>query len=79
MHAFEFPVDEPNGREQNGVMTWPSTTIVLAEACGSGQVGLRYTCGDVSVAALVAGRDALAPAAACGRCSAPARCRSSRR
>jgi L-alanine-DL-glutamate epimerase-like enolase superfamily enzyme len=72
VHAFEIPVDGPDGREQDGTMTWSSTTIVLVQAHGAGETGLGYTYGDASVAALVrsklapvvTGLDALAPAAA---------------
>jgi L-alanine-DL-glutamate epimerase-like enolase superfamily enzyme len=72
VHAFEIPTDGPDGQEQDGTMTWSSTTIVLIQAHGGGQAGLGYTYGDASVAALissklapvVAGMDALAPAAA---------------
>jgi L-alanine-DL-glutamate epimerase-like enolase superfamily enzyme len=72
VHAFEIPVDGPDGQEQDGTMTWSSTTIVLVQAHGGGQTGLGYTYGDVSVASLVesklapvvTGTDALAPAAA---------------
>ena len=72
VHAYEIPVDGPDGREQDGTLTWSSTTIVLVEAHGGGETGLGYTYGDVSVAALVrsklasvvTGMDALAPAAA---------------
>jgi L-alanine-DL-glutamate epimerase-like enolase superfamily enzyme len=72
VHAFEVPTDGPDGAEQDGTMTWSSTTMVLVEAHGGGRAGLGYTYGDASVAALisgklapvVAGRDALAPAAA---------------
>jgi L-alanine-DL-glutamate epimerase-like enolase superfamily enzyme len=72
VHAYEIPVDGPDGREQDGTLTWSSTTIVLVEAHGGGETGLGYTYGDVSVAALVrsklasvvTGMDAFAPAAA---------------
>lgn len=72
VHAFEIPVDGPGGQEQDGTLTWSSTTMVLVQAHGDGQTGLGYTYGDASLAALVqsklaplvSGRDALAPAAA---------------
>jgi L-alanine-DL-glutamate epimerase-like enolase superfamily enzyme len=72
VHAFEVPTDGPDGREQDGTLTWSSTTMVLVEAHGGGQAGVGYTYGDASLAALVqsklaplvTGMDALAPAAA---------------
>ena len=72
VHAFEVPTDGPGGQEQDGTLTWPSTTMVLVDAHGGGEIGLGYTYGDASVAALaqskltpaVSGMDALAPAAA---------------
>jgi L-alanine-DL-glutamate epimerase-like enolase superfamily enzyme len=72
VHAFEVPVDGPDGQEQDGTLAWSSTTMVLVEAHGGGETGIGYTYGDSSVAALVqsklaplvSGRDALAPAAA---------------
>ena len=72
VHAFEIPTDGPDGKEQDGTMTWSSTTMVLVEAHGGGETGLGYTYGDASVAALISsklasvvtGLDALAPAAA---------------
>jgi L-alanine-DL-glutamate epimerase-like enolase superfamily enzyme len=72
VHAFEIPTDGPDGQEQDGTMTWSSTTIVLAEARAGDAAGLGYTYGDASVAALISsklasvvtGLDALAPAAA---------------
>ena len=72
VHAFEIPTDGPDGSEQDGTLSWSSTTIVLVEAHGGGCTGLGYTYGEVSVAALVssklasvvAGLDALAPPAA---------------
>jgi L-alanine-DL-glutamate epimerase-like enolase superfamily enzyme len=72
VHAFEIPTDGPGGSEQDGTLTWSSTTIVVVEAHGGGCTGLGYTYGDVSTAALVSGKlasvvagmDALAPPAA---------------
>jgi L-alanine-DL-glutamate epimerase-like enolase superfamily enzyme len=72
VHAFGIPVDGPDGREEDGTLSWSSTTIVLVEAHAGGCTGLGYTYGEVSVAALVssklapvvAGLDALAPPAA---------------
>src|SRR5690348_5017340 len=71
-HAFTVPTDGPDGQEQDGTLTWSSTTIVLVEAHGGGETGLGYSYGDAAVAALVRsklapavrGMDALAPAAA---------------
>lgn len=72
VHAFEVPTDGPEGREQDGTLTWSSTTMVLVEAHGGGETGLGYTYGDASTAALVSsklapvvtGMDALAPGTA---------------
>lgn len=72
VHAFDVPVDGPDGREQDGTMTWESVTLILVEARGGGQTGIGYTYGDVATAALaqsklaptVRGADALAPPAA---------------
>jgi L-alanine-DL-glutamate epimerase-like enolase superfamily enzyme len=72
VHAFDIPTDGPDGQEQDGTLTWSSTTIVLVQAHGGGQTGTGYTYGDVSVAALVesklasavTGTDAMAPGAA---------------
>ncbi len=50
VHAFEVPADGPDGQEQDGTMTWSSTTIVLVQAHGGGETGLGYTYGDASVA-----------------------------
>ncbi len=71
-HAFEVPTDGPGGQEQDGTLTWSSTTLVLVEARAGGQTGIGYTYSDVSAARLVSsklagavtGADALAPAAA---------------
>jgi L-alanine-DL-glutamate epimerase-like enolase superfamily enzyme len=71
VHAFEIPTDGPDGREQDGTLTWESTTIVLVEARSGGAVGVGYTYGEVAVARLIEskltslaeGADALAPAA----------------
>ncbi len=72
VHAFEFPVDGPDGQEQDGTLTWSSTVLVLVEAVAGGVTGLGYTYGDVATAVLVesklaplvTGMDALAPATA---------------
>jgi L-alanine-DL-glutamate epimerase-like enolase superfamily enzyme len=72
VHAFDIPVDGPDGKEQDGTLTWESVTIILVEARAGGQVGIGYTYGDVSTASLVEsklteavrGPDAMAPPAA---------------
>ena len=72
VHAFTIPTDGPDGQEQDGTLTWSSTTIILVEARAGGHTGLGYTYGDVSTAVLaeskladvVTGMDTLAPAAA---------------
>jgi L-alanine-DL-glutamate epimerase-like enolase superfamily enzyme len=72
VHAFDIPTDGPDGTEEDGTLSWSSTTIVVVEAHGGGQTGLGYAYGDTSTAALVSsklapavtGMDALAPGAA---------------
>ena len=72
VHAFEIPVDGPDGMEQDGTLSWSSTVLVLVEATAGGVTGLGYTYGDVATATLVqsklvsvvTGMDALAPASA---------------
>jgi L-alanine-DL-glutamate epimerase-like enolase superfamily enzyme len=72
VHAFDVPVDGPDGSEEDGTLRWSSTTMVLVEARAGGCTGLGYTYGDVSTASLVTsklapvvtGLDALAPSAA---------------
>jgi L-alanine-DL-glutamate epimerase-like enolase superfamily enzyme len=67
--AYRVPTD---GAESDGTATWESTTLVLVEAHGGGQIGVGYTYGDAATATvirdtlapLVAGRDALAVTAA---------------
>ncbi|MFE9103809.1 enolase C-terminal domain-like protein [Actinomadura geliboluensis] len=60
VHAFEVPVDGPDGLEEDGTLRWDSTTLVLVEARSGGCTGIGYTYGDVSVAAFVGSK--LAPA-----------------
>jgi L-alanine-DL-glutamate epimerase-like enolase superfamily enzyme len=71
VHAFKVPTDGPDGREQDGTLSWESTTLILVEArCGE-TTGLGYTYGETAVAdlvdaklaAVVLGADALAPSA----------------
>jgi L-alanine-DL-glutamate epimerase-like enolase superfamily enzyme len=67
--AYTVPTDAP---ESDGTLEWDSTTMVLVEAKGSGERGLGYTYGDVSVGkfvasklkSLVEGADAMSPPAA---------------
>ncbi|HET9893556.1 MAG TPA: enolase C-terminal domain-like protein [Streptosporangiaceae bacterium] len=59
VHAFEVPVDGPDGLEQDGTLSWSSVTIVIAEVDGGGSTGVGYTYGDVSTAALASSK--LAP------------------
>lgn len=60
VHAFDIPVDGPDGMEQDGTLSWSSTTIILVLVRAGGVTGLGYTYGDVATAALVSGK--LAPA-----------------
>jgi L-alanine-DL-glutamate epimerase-like enolase superfamily enzyme len=72
VHAFEVPVDGPDGREQDGTLSWESVTIILVEARAGGQSGIGYTYGEQATAVLAAsglaaavrGADAVAPPAA---------------
>jgi L-alanine-DL-glutamate epimerase-like enolase superfamily enzyme len=67
--AFTVPTDAP---EADGTLSWDETTIVVVHARGGGEWGLGYTYADVStaklvdtkLAAVVKGRDAMAPQAA---------------
>lgn len=71
VHAFTVPTDGPEGVEQDGTLTWDSTTMVLVRAHSGGATGLGYTYGDVSVASfiesklspVVLGADVLSPPA----------------
>ncbi|MEJ7569753.1 MAG: hypothetical protein WKF41_15995 [Gaiellaceae bacterium] len=54
--AYTIPTDAP---ESDGTIEWDSTTIVVVEARGGGEIGLGYTYADASAAALVTER--LAP------------------
>jgi len=71
-HAFEIPTDGPDGKEQDGTLTWASTTIVVVEVTAGGRTGIGYTYTDAAAAQLIStkladtvtGADALAPAAA---------------
>ena len=72
VHAFDIPVDGPDGKEQDGTLTWESVTIILVEANAGGHTGIGYTYGDTATATLVGsklatavrGADAMAPPAA---------------
>jgi L-alanine-DL-glutamate epimerase-like enolase superfamily enzyme len=67
--AYEIPTDAP---ESDGTLEWDSTTLVLVEAAGGGEVGIGFTYADVSAARLIEGKlagavrgcDALWPQAA---------------
>lgn len=48
--AYTFPTDAP---ESDGTLEWDSTTLVLVEARGGGQVGLGYTYNHRAAAALI--------------------------
>lgn len=71
VHAFDIPTDGPDGKEQDGTLTWESATIILVEARAGDETGIGYTYGDMSVAALidsklaplVKGTDAMTPPA----------------
>src|ERR671931_237209 len=62
--AYTVPTDAP---ESDGTLEWDSTTIVVVEVVGGGEVGLGYTYAPAAAAMLVeqmlvdvvAGRDAM--------------------
>jgi L-alanine-DL-glutamate epimerase-like enolase superfamily enzyme len=64
--AYEIPTDEP---ESDGTLEWDSTTLVLVEASGGGEIGIGFTYADASAAKLIEGKladavrgcDALSP------------------
>ena len=55
VHAFTVPTDGPDGAEQDGTMTWSSTTLVLVTARADGRTGLGYSYGSVATAQLISG------------------------
>jgi L-alanine-DL-glutamate epimerase-like enolase superfamily enzyme len=57
--AFRIPTDRP---EADGTMSWNSTTLVLVETSGGGNVGIGYTYSSACIVELI--RDVLAPAIA---------------
>jgi L-alanine-DL-glutamate epimerase-like enolase superfamily enzyme len=67
--AFTVPTDRP---EADGTIAWNSTTLVIAEIAGGGNVGFGYTYSSACIvdlirntlAATIKGSDALAPQAA---------------
>ncbi len=67
--AFDIPTDRP---EADGTIAWDSTTLVLVEVSGGGEIGIGYTYSSASVVALICGklasiikgRDAFAPESA---------------
>ncbi len=81
VHAFTVPTDGPGGYEQDGTLSWSSTTMVLLAAHAAGETGLGYTYGDVSVASFVSstlapvvlGADASAPPTVAAEASAAIR------
>lgn len=70
VHAFEVPVDGPDGSEQDGTLDWDSTTMVLVRVHAGGRTGIGYTYGDTSVASFVESK--LAPVVRGGSAVAPA-------
>ena len=69
VQAFEIPTDKP---EADGTIAWNSTTLVLVEISGGGEIGVGYTYSGASVVELISGKlasavkgkDALCPQAA---------------
>ena len=68
VHAFEIPVDGPDGKETDGTLEWDSTTMVVCLLAAGGETGLGYTYGHQACAVLIEdklagsllGQDALA-------------------
>lgn len=52
--AYTIPTDGPNGKEEDGTMTWGSTTIVVVEIAAGKEVGLGYTYAHQAAATLIA-------------------------
>ena len=52
VHAFEVPVDGPDGLEQDGTLAWSSTVLVLVEASAGDVTGFGYTYGAMAVSAV---------------------------
>ena len=50
--AYEIPTDEP---ESDGTLEWDSTTIVIVEARGGGEVGIGYTYTNAAATGLIEG------------------------
>ena len=72
-HVTAAAVTVPTDRaESDGTLEWDATTIVVVEVTAGGETGLGYTYGDAAIAdvvtntlaAVLRGRDALAPGAA---------------
>jgi hypothetical protein len=38
--AYTVPTDGPDGEESDGTLTWDSTTMIVVEAHGGGDVGV---------------------------------------
>ncbi len=51
--AYTIPTDKS---EADGTFSWDSTTLVLAEVRGGGEVGIGYTYSNSSIAPLIAGK-----------------------
>lgn len=48
--AYLIPTDYP---ESDGTLAWDSTTLILVQLQGGGQMGMGYTYGDACIAALI--------------------------
>lgn len=48
--AFEIPTDQP---EADGTISWNSTTLVVVEISGGGEIGLGYTYSSASIVDLI--------------------------
>ena len=51
--AFEIPTDKP---EADGTIAWNSTTLVLVEIFGGGEIGVGYTYSGASIVELISGK-----------------------
>jgi L-alanine-DL-glutamate epimerase-like enolase superfamily enzyme len=53
VHAFEIPVDGPDGKESDGTLEWDSTTVVVVEAHAGGETGIGYSYASKASAVLI--------------------------
>ena len=51
--AFKIPTDRP---EADGTIAWDSTTLVVVEVSGGGEIGIGYTYSSAAIAGLIGGK-----------------------